>query len=194
MDKRQEMIQLRREAEHIRATVCDPASALVLGEGDLDARLMIVGEAPGHVEDERQRPFVGPSGQFLDAELARAGIERELTYITGVVKCRTVTPGGNANRTPTKREIDAWLPILLREIEIVTPRIILCLGSTAASTLIHERFRMSGERGEWRDGPHGIRTLATYHPAYVKRWSNVSGERLYEFRRDIQAVARALAT
>ncbi len=78
----------------------------------------------------------------------------------------------------------------MRQIEIVSPRVILCLGETAASALIHNRFKMTEERGKWFDGPSGTRALATYHPAYVMRWKGAAGsERLAQFRSDLRAVA-----
>jgi len=194
MDKDEKMAQLRREAEAVYTDVCDPDSTLVWGEGDLDACLVIVGEAPGKTEDELGRPFVGPSGRFLDSELRDAGIARENVYITGVLKCRPTTPGRNANRAPSQREVNAWLPILLRQIEIISPGILLCLGATAASALIHPAFRLTKERGIWFDGPFGTRSLATYHPAYVMRWKGKAGsERLREFRADLRTVAQVMS-
>lgn len=194
MDKREKMAQLVLEAQAVYESVCEPGSALVWGEGDLDARLVIVGEAPGKCEDEQRRPFVGPSGRFLDSELRGAGISRERVYITGVVKCRPTAPGRNANRTPNQREVNAWLPVLLQQIRIISPRLLLCLGATAASALIHPAFKLTTERGIWFDGPFGTRALATYHPAYVMRFKGAVGSRrLAEFRSDLLAVAQAMS-
>jgi len=195
MDKHEKMTLLELQAQAVYESVCNRGSALVWGERDLDAGLIIVGEAPGKAEDEQRRPFVGPSGRFLDTELRKAGIARERVYITGVVKCRPTAPGRNANRTPNRREVNAWLPVLLQQIKIISPRLLLCLGATAASTLIHPAFKLTRERGIWFDGPFGTRALATYHPAYVMRWKGtVASRRLAEFRSDLRSVAQVLSS
>lgn len=195
MSKSEEMAGLRAEAEGIRADACHPDSAVVWGEGDLDALLMIVGEAPGARENALGRPFVGPTGLFLDPELQAAGIQRERAYVTATVKCRPVRAGASANRAPTTQEQSVWHAVLLREIEIVSPRLILCLGSIAASALIHPDFVMSAERGQWSEGPFRTLVMATYHPAYVRRFGRLrDGQALRQFREDLRAVAEAIST
>lgn len=194
MTKSDHMAELKVEAEIIRERVCGPGTSLVLGEGDLDARLALVGEAPGGLEDKLGRPFVGPSGRFLDRELQLAGIDRARTFITGVVKCRPVRPGSSANRAPTKIEIDAWRGILLRQLEVVSPYAVLCFGKTAASVLIHPNFSVTQERGIWFDGPNGVRAMATFHPAYLMRFAVADDDpRLRAFRADLRAVVDAIA-
>lgn len=194
MNKQEKMDELRAEAEEIRARVCAPGVNLVWGEGDLDTPLMMVGEAPGAGEDRLGRPFVGVSGQLLDAELELVGLSRESIYITGAVKCRptVVREDRTYNRAPDRQEIEAWRPLLLRQIEAIEPKVILCLGSVAANVLIHPGFRMVKERGQWFDGVTGIRTMATFHPAYIHRW-RLAPERLQhqQFREDLRAVAQA---
>lgn len=192
--KRERMDQLRAEADAIRDAVCAPAVRLVWGEGDLDAPLMIVGEAPGTEEDRLGRPFVGVSGKFLDSEFAIVGLSRELVYITGAVKCRPtiVRDGRMHNRAPNAAEIAAWRDVLVRQVEIIAPRVILCVGSLAANGLIHPAFTMAEQRGEWFEGPFGTRAMATYHPAYIHRWKR-SPESLEhrQFREDLRSAREA---
>lgn len=196
MTKEQRMAELRAEAEMIRERMCDPDASLVWGEGNLDSPLALIGEAPGAAEDELARPFVGPSGQLLDYELRLAGIDRAgSTFITGAVKCRPMRAGTQANRAPTNAEIQAWRAVLLRQLEIIAPKAILCLGAISASVLIHPHFSMTDERGRWFDGPNGIRTMATYHPAYIMRFARTDEDpRILDFRADLRAVAKAIAT
>ena len=190
------MDSLKLEARDTHARVCDPGTSLVWGEGKPDAAIAIVGEAPGAQEDRVGRPFVGQAGQLLERELAKAGISRDDVYITNVVKCRPTSPRGGtrANRPPTAREITAWRDLLMRELEVVSPRVILCFGTVAASTLIHPRFAVNAERGRWFSGPFGSRAMATFHPAYLLRRQRYGlGEELRLFRDDLEKV-RAAAT
>jgi DNA polymerase len=163
LDRAVAMTRLRGEAEALGAEVA--------GEGSLSARLMLVGEAPGREEARTHRPFVGPAGEVLNRLLSRAEIPRSDVWITNVVKLRPTSPGarGVVNRPPTTEEIARFRPILDREIAIVCPSIILCLGAVAASTLIHPSFRMRQERGAFFPGPGETRLIATYHPSYLLR-------------------------
>lgn len=143
----------------------------VFGRGNADARLMLIGEAPGATEDRRGLPFVGRAGQLLDALLAEAGIDAENVYITNVVKFRPMRssrePGRPRNdRPPNKAEITACLPILQRQIEIINPQVICTLGNTPLRTLLNVASgigRMHGKSVAYRDIP----VLPTYHPAAV---------------------------
>lgn len=194
VDKLQAMESLRDEADSLTEDIRDPGVRLVWGEGSLDSGLAIVGEAPGGVEDRTGRPFVGPAGKLLEAELQAAGVSRADVYITNVVKCRSVSrdKGRASNRTPTPKEISGWRDLLTRELEIVRPHVVLCLGAIAASALIHPAFRMTAERGAWFDGPLGSRIAATYHPSYVLRSiAYRSGQVLDEFRSDLEAAIEA---
>ncbi len=139
----------------------------VPGEGPLDARVMVVGEAPGRKEDEEGRPFVGPAGQLLNRLLELAGLRREEVYITNIVKCRP--PG---NRDPAPEEVEACLPYLRRQIRLIKPRLVIAVGRHAARTL----YRLAGlpwrsmsqQHGEVRRARlEGLEVLlaATYHPA-----------------------------
>lgn len=156
---------------------------VVFGEGNPGARLMLVGEGPGQVEDETGRPFVGPAGQLLDRMLAAIGLRRQDVYIANVVKCRPPN-----NRVPTPEEMAACWPNLRRQIELIRPQVILCLGATAAHQLVEPRGSISSLRGRWfvRDG---IRYLVTFHPAALLR---DPGKKPLAWQ-DLQMVQRALS-
>ncbi|OPY58078.1 MAG: Uracil DNA glycosylase superfamily protein [Pelotomaculum sp. PtaU1.Bin035] len=140
-------------------------SGVVFGEGNPEARLMLIGEGPGADEDRLGRPFVGKAGQLLDKILAAIGLERFAhAYIANVVKCRP--PG---NRAPGPNEADSCLPWLYRQIELVSPRIIVLLGSTALQNLIDPDARITVMRGKWLVSKSGIMIMPTYHPAALLR-------------------------
>lgn len=188
--------ELRSQSKSVHSEMCDPGVSLVMGEGSLESDLMIVGEAPGAQEDRQQRPFVGAAGQLLERELLRAGMDRSEVYITNAVKCRPISTqdGHTRNRPPTVKERRAWQGVLLREIEIIRPRVIVCLGAVPASILIHPKFAIRSERGKWFDGPSGARVIAAYHPAYLLRGQQYgNADILIEFRRDLDAVRAELA-
>jgi uracil-DNA glycosylase len=164
-------IQVRTAALHALQAKAEKSGAEVLGEGNPSARLMLVGEAPGKSEVEAHRPFVGQAGLILNQMLDQLAIPRRQLWITNAVKLRPVAAGvaSEVNRAPTTSEVAAFRAILDEEISIVRPRVILCLGAVAASTLIHPNFRILSERGRWFPGPFGARLTATYHPAYLLR-------------------------
>lgn len=132
------------------------------GQGPVPCDLMIIGEAPGFREDEIARPFSGKAGQLLDQYLKEVGLDRSEVFITNAVKCRPPN-----NRTPTREEVKACLPYLLKEIEIVRPKFILLLGGVALQTILN-RSGIKKYRGMWREA-HGAQVLATYHPAALLR-------------------------
>ena len=143
----------------------------VPGEGSMKLGIMIVGEAPGAAEDEAGRPFVGAAGQLLTETLVRLGVSRGDVYITNVVKCRPPD-----NRTPTREEVEACLPYLLRQITLLRPRRIIALGLVSARTLLSLMGRRVEKMGEvrgrcFRGRVAGIETevCATHHPAAVLR-------------------------
>ncbi|MDA8162887.1 MAG: uracil-DNA glycosylase [Desulfobacteraceae bacterium] len=143
---------------------------IVFGEGPDNARLFIVGEAPGREEDIEARPFVGPSGALLAKMLKAINIDRASAYITSVVKCRPPE-----NRTPRPEEIAACLPFLFMQIMAVSPKFILALGQTAAQSLIGDKRAVHGLRGAFHPlclnkmEASDIKVLVTYHPAYILR-------------------------
>lgn len=136
---------------------------VVFGEGDSQADLLVVGEGPGATEDELGRPFVGAAGQLLDRMLAALGFTREEVYIANVVKCRPPN-----NRVPLPDEIAACLPYLNRQIDLIAPKVILCLGSTALQALIGPTARITRDRGRWLTY-RSIPVIATFHPAALLR-------------------------
>ncbi|MDI3340843.1 MAG: uracil-DNA glycosylase [Sphaerobacter sp.] len=194
--RRQLLEQLRLEllAAPELATYCG-AKRPVCGEGNPAAGVVLVGEAPGGREDRLGRPFVGPAGQILAEALADAGIRRDEVWITNVVKCRPTIEGVGGrlrNRTPTPAEVAWFRPWLLRELDIVRPRAIVCLGATAGSGVLQRPVKITRERGTWVEGPGGTPTLVTYHPAYLLRRSEDRETRYAEFVADLRlAAARA---
>ena len=143
------------------------ATQLVFADGNPQSRVMFVGEAPGRDEDIQGVPFVGRSGQLLDRMLAAIGLDRTQVYIANVVPWRP--PG---NRTPTPQETAACRPFTLRQIELVDPDFLICLGAPAAAELMNNTQGILKFRGQWRDFDTGARTIkamATLHPAYLLR-------------------------
>jgi DNA polymerase len=135
----------------------------VFGTGDVRARLMVVGEAPGAEEDRQGEPFVGRAGQLLNSMLRAAGFERGQVYIANVLKCRPPN-----NRDPATEETDRCLPYLLRQIELVDPAVILCVGRIAAQRLLDREEPLARLRGHiHRLGRTPM--VVTYHPAYLLR-------------------------
>ncbi len=135
----------------------------MFGDGSNQARLMLVGEAPGADEDREGIPFVGRAGQLLDRILVAAELDRKKIFITNVVKCRP--PG---NRLPLQPEVEACLPYLKKQIELINPRIIVCLGALATKTLIDKSAAITRDRGKWHN-IEGRSVIATFHPAALLR-------------------------
>ena len=148
-------------------TLAATATQLVFADGNPQARVMFVGEAPGRDEDIAGLPFVGRSGKLLDLMLAAIGLDRTTAYIANVVPWRP--PG---NRTPTPQETAICLPFIRRQIELANPDILVCLGQPATQTLLATREGITKTRGRWfkyDTGSREIRALATYHPAFLLR-------------------------
>jgi DNA polymerase len=136
---------------------------LVFGVGNVNAELMFVGEGPGADEDAQGEPFVGRAGQLLNNMISAMGLKRADVYIANVVKCRP--PG---NRTPEKDECDTCSPFLMRQIDVIRPKVIVALGAVAAKNLLAVNDSMANLRGRWYDF-RDSRLLVTYHPAYLLR-------------------------
>ena len=136
---------------------------VVFGDGNPFARLMLIGEGPGADEDRLGIPFVGRAGQLLDRILEASKIRRQEIYIANVVKCRPP-----ANRLPLQPEVDACLPHLEKQIALINPEIIICLGALATRTLIDKNVSITRSRGQWRIKDNR-RYLATFHPAALLR-------------------------
>jgi len=143
------------------------ATQLVFADGNPQSQIMIIGEAPGADEDRQGRPFVGRAGQLLDRMLAAIALDRNQVYIANIVPWRP--PG---NRTPTTVEIAACLPFIRRQIELVSPRFLICLGAPSAQTLLGTKEAITRLRGRWREwtcGEKTIQVLPMLHPAYLLR-------------------------
>jgi uracil-DNA glycosylase len=163
------------------------ATQLAFADGAEDARIMLVGEAPGADEDRIGRPFVGRAGQLLDRMLASIGLDRTKVYIANVVPWRP--PG---NRTPTPQETAACLPFVRRQIALVGPRLLVSLGGSATQTLLGAKEGITRTRGAWRDyvGDDGatIRTLPMFHPAYLLRQPAAKRQAWADLRKLAQAI------
>ncbi|MDP2697361.1 uracil-DNA glycosylase family protein [Thalassospira sp.] len=164
------------------------ASNTVFGTGNPEARLVLVGEAPGAEEDRQGLPFVGPSGKLLDAMLRSIGLAREDVYITNVLPWRP--PG---NRPPTTAEIAVCEPFVRRHLALIAPRVVVCLGGSSAKTLMDEDRGITRLRGVWKDMPFedgkNAQITAMFHPAYLLR----TPEQKRLAWRDLRAVAQKLA-
>jgi uracil-DNA glycosylase len=162
------------------------ATRLVFADGNPQARIMFVGEAPGREEDIEGLPFVGRSGKLLDRMIAAIGLDRGNTYIANVIPWRP--PG---NRTPTPQETQICLPFIQRQIELVNPDVLVTLGNPSTQTLLSTREGIMKTRGRWFDydtGTRVIRALATFHPAYLLR--SPSYKRMAW--QDLRSIAKAL--
>jgi uracil-DNA glycosylase len=149
------------------------ATQTVFGEGSRSARIVMVGEQPGDREDLAGHPFVGPAGALLDKALAEAGIERAQVYVTNAVKHFKWTPAERGKRRihkkPRYSEIQACRPWLDAELSVVKPEVLVCLGATAAQTLLGRDFSVSRRRGELLESPLAPFVIATVHPSSVLR-------------------------
>jgi uracil-DNA glycosylase len=162
------------------------ATRLVFADGNPQARVMFVGEAPGRDEDIEGLPFVGRSGKLLDRMIAAIGLDRSKAYIANVIPWRP--PG---NRTPTPQETQVCLPFIQRQIELVNPDVLVTLGNPSTQALLGTREGIMRTRGKWFDydtGTRTIRAIATFHPAYLLR--SPSYKRMTW--QDLRAVAKAL--
>lgn len=151
-----------RAAERLPA-LADLGDRLVFGDGDVDADLMVVGEAPGEEEHLTGRPFVGRAGQLLDKVLASVDLDRDDVYITNLVKFRPP-----ANRNPRPDEIEASAPILVEQVRLVRPQVIVPLGNVPTQWFLGTKEGITRLRGRWAEW-HGVRVLPIYHPAYLLR-------------------------
>jgi uracil-DNA glycosylase family 4 len=136
---------------------------IVFADGNPKAELIFVGEGPGHDEDVQGLPFVGRAGKLLNQMIEAMGLQRKDVYICNVVKCRPPE-----NRLPERDEIEQCSPFLLRQLDVISPKVIVCLGACAAQTLLQTNRGISHFRGQWLEF-RGHKLMATYHPAYLLR-------------------------
>jgi uracil-DNA glycosylase len=197
MPARISLSSLREAARECRGCpLYKHATQTVFGEGPRSARVVLVGEQPGHEEDLQGRPFVGPAGRVLDEGLEAVGLDRRQTYVTNVVKhFKWVAQGKRRlHKKPGAREIGACLPWLEKEIEIIEPEIMVCLGATAAQALLGRDFKVTARRGQIVPSRFAPRAVATVHPSSILR-QQTSEEREREMKRfiaDLKIVANLL--
>lgn len=173
-----ELRSLCNEADELRTDL--DATNLVFGVGDPNADLMIIGEAPGFNEDKQGEPFVGEAGQLLDKIMGAINFKRDEIYIANILKHRPPN-----NRDPKPEERQRSLPYLLRQIELVDPKLILCVGRISATTLLNEDTSLSKLRGTFHPF-HGRELMATYHPAALLRnqqWKRPTWEDVQKLRK-----------
>lgn len=166
------LASLKKAAAHCQG--CDlykRATQTVFGEGPAKAEILFVGEQPGDQEDRAGRPFVGPAGRILDRALEEVGLRREDVYITNAVKHFKWLPLGKRRKhqKPFTREVEACRPWLEAELRVVSPRVIVCLGSTAAQAMFGRPVRIQQERGAIVTTPGGLTALVTVHPSSILR-------------------------
>ena len=176
------------------------ATQTVFGEGLAHAPLLFVGEQPGDQEDKEGHPFVGPAGKLLSTALVTAGIDRRQAYVTNAVKHFKWIPAGDRGKRrihqkPNAREIAACRPWLLAEIEAVRPQVIVCLGATAAQSLLGAGFRVTQHRGEPIASPFAAPIVPTVHPSSILRARDdeTRHREMRAFIEDLRAAAALLA-
>ena len=186
---------LRRAAAS--CTGCDlykRATQTVFGEGPPRASIMLVGEQPGNEEDLAGRPFVGPAGRLLDKALVQAGLDRRQIYVTNIVKHFKwkATEGGKPriHEKPGRGEVEACRPWFDKELWLVQPKVLVCLGATAAAAIFGPAVRVGTARGRALSSPQGIRTFVTVHPSAILRMRG-DAERAAGMRRFVADLRRA---
>jgi uracil-DNA glycosylase len=178
-------------------TACDlykTGTQTVFGEGTRSAEVMFVGEQPGDQEDKAGRPFVGPAGRLLDEALVDAGIDRTKVYVTNVVKHFKWQGRGTRriHQKPNWSEIAACRPWLEAELDVVKPRVLVCLGATAAQALLGRQFRVTRERGRPVDSDLAEHVIATVHPSSILRDPETREQEYSAFVDDLRTVAGLL--
>ena len=163
--------QIREDlGECTRCRLHKKRNSIVFGVGNPRAELVFVGEGPGHDEDVQGLPFVGRAGKLLTQMIEAMGLRREDVYICNVVKCRPPE-----NRKPEDDEVSTCSPYLYRQLTVIGPKAIVCLGATAAQSLLKTKESISRYRGQWLDY-RGTKLMVTYHPAYLLRNPNAKGD------------------
>jgi uracil-DNA glycosylase len=194
---RPSLAALRKAAAGCRACpLWETGTQTVFGEGAAKAKAMFVGEQPGDLEDRQGRPFVGPAGRVLDEALELAGIDRGSTYVTNAVKHFKWEARGKRriHAKPSWSEQMACRPWLEAEIAVVQPRVLVCLGATAAQSLLGKQFRVTKERGRWLESELAERVTATIHPSAILRQRDDESRRreMQLFIEDLRLVATEL--
>ena len=186
--------KLRETAAGCKACpLWESATQTVFGEGGAHTDVFFVGEQPGDREDLEGHPFVGPAGKLLDKALEEVEIDRSQVYVTNVVKHFKWKPQGKRriHQKPNWREIAACRPWLDAEVAVLKPRVLVCLGATAAQALLGRDFRVSRQRGELVDSPLAPKAIATVHPSSILRAEDRELE-YREFVRDLEKIAKLI--
>jgi DNA polymerase len=184
MDKDRELSKLKNSILKFNKNF--PGKNLVFSDGNKDANVMIIGEAPGRTEDKLQKPFVGRAGKLLDSLLETIRLDRSKVYITNVVNYRP-----DKNKKPTLEEINEFKKLLFKHIEIISPKCILLLGATAATAVLNHIGPLSDVRGKWKNIKiinSYFDILTTFHPAFLLRQTkkkNLSLKDLLEFNKKL---------
>jgi len=184
---------LRRKARECHACpLWKPATQTVFGGGPADAGIMLIGEQPGLHEDMQGKPFVGPAGRILDRALEEVGLDRGALYLTNTVKHFKYEQRGTAklHKRANAAEQAACRMWLAAELARVHPKIVVALGAMAAQTLFGNSFRLSRERGEWRDLGEHARGMATWHPSAILRGRERSESMYRQLVKDLRSIAR----
>ena len=171
--------ELKNECQNCtKCPLCETRTNLVFGVGNPNAKLMFIGEGPGEQEDLKGEPFVGRSGKLLDEILNYFGFDRrDNIYIANIVKCRPPK-----NRDPLPAEAEACINWLNKQIELIKPKVIVCLGRIPAVTLIDPKFKITSQHGEWFDF-RGTFITATFHPAALLRNPNLKPQAFADFKK-----------
>ena len=184
----------RLRAAAVKCQGCDlyqRATQVVFGEGPRDARVVMVGEQPGDEEDRKGHPFIGPSGRLLSKAMAEAGLEREKIYVTNAVKHFKFVERGKRriHAKPNGIEISACKPWLEAELSSIEPDLVVCLGATAAQSLMGRSFRITAERGKFFPHAWAKEIVATVHPSAILRVPDRYEEEYRLFLNDLQVIA-----
>jgi uracil-DNA glycosylase len=191
----QSVSALRRNAATCRACpLWENATQTVFGEGGVRSAVMLVGEQPGDREDRAGKPFVGPAGRLLDEALARAGIDRRAAYVTNAVKHFKWQARGKRriHAKPSWSELSACRRWLEAELAVIRPRVLVCLGATAAQSLLGRDFRVTQHRGEWLDSDLAEHVTATIHPSAILRAGKRREAEMAAFVEDLRLAASVL--
>ena len=168
LDKTNNLERLKKSISQVKnCTLKKNAKNLVFSDGNPKSKIMLIGEAPGANEDEEGLPFVGRAGALLDKMLSAIDLDRKKVYISNIINFRPPD-----NRRPTEEEIERYLPFIIRHIEIINPKILVLLGSTAMNALIGNEVVISKMRGKWIEKKFGnckTSVIITFHPAFLMR-------------------------
>src|SRR4051812_7605637 len=195
LDDHPSLPKLRKEAAGCKACpLWKTGTQTVFGEGAAGAKAMFVGEQPGDQEDKAGRPFVGPAGKLFDQALEDAGIDRGTVYVTNAVKhFKWIARGKRRiHQKPSWSEVAACRPWLEAELDVVRPRVLVCLGATAAQALLGRQFRVTRERGKPVESDLAEHVLATIHPSAILRDPETREQEYAAFVADLKTVAKLI--